>query len=72
MCLAFGLLVFGIVFLGVVAVRVMTNDDCSKEKPRRNAFTKNGLLLLAASGYLLSTIVVSLRFIITLISQVPV
>ena len=58
MCFAFGLLVFGIVFLGVVAVRVMTNDDCSKKRPRRNAFTKNGLLLLAASGYLLLSAIV--------------
>ena len=49
MCLAFGLLVFGIVFLGVLEVRVITNDYCSKEKPRRNVFTKNVLLLLAAS-----------------------
>ncbi len=58
MCLAFGLLVFGIVFLGVIAVRVMTNDNCSKEKPRRNIFTKNVLLLLAASGYLLLSAIV--------------
>ena len=58
MCLAFGLLVFGIVFLGVVAVRVMTNDDCSKEKPRRNVFTERVLLLLAAWGYLLMSAIV--------------
>jgi len=58
MCLAFGLLVFGIVFFGVVAVRVMTTDDGSKEKPRRNVFTKSVLPLLAASSYLLLSAIV--------------
>ena len=55
MCLAFGLLVFGIVFLGVLAVRVMTNDGCSKEKLRRNVFTKIGVV--AFGGFVLPSVV---------------
>ena len=58
MCFAFGLLVFGIVFLGVVAVRVMTNDDCSKEKPRRNGFTKKSVVTFGGFGYLQLSVIV--------------